>query len=72
MNAAIKKIKNKLQEPLDPRARRDMERTATDKLVARADVILSTLSSSSNSLMEKFFLQVGHGAHVNTFGDVSF
>merc|ERR550519_534371 len=27
---------------------------AKDKLVARADVILSTLSSSSNSLMEKF------------------
>jgi len=51
------KIKSSLNRPLDRRQAQDIEKNATHRLMMDVDVILSTLSSSTNLTMENFFVK---------------
>ena len=53
----IKKIKTEMNKPLGYAELRDLRRKAEDATMAGADIILSTLSSSLNREMEKYFVQ---------------
>ena len=53
----IKKIKTEMNKPLGYAELRDLRRKAEDAPMAGADIILSTLSSSLNREMEKYFVQ---------------
>merc|ERR1719153_917131 len=53
----VEKIQAELKKPLDGRSKKDLERIATDKVMASADIILATLSSSLSGQMEKYFVQ---------------
>jgi len=56
LNQQIKKIKKTMAEPLDFKVRRQIEANAKQQIMGGADVILTTLSSSTNGLMERYFL----------------
>ena len=53
----IKKIKAEMNKPLGANEQRNLKRKAEDATMAGADIILSTLSSSLNRKMEKYFVQ---------------
>jgi len=53
----VEKIQAELKKPLDGRSKKDLERIASDKAMASADIILATLSSSLSGQMEKYFVQ---------------
>jgi len=53
----IEKIKAELKKPLDSKAQRELRRSAEDRTMAGADVILATLSSSLSREMDKYFVQ---------------
>ena len=56
----IEKLKVEMRKPLSSKCRKDTERVAVEKTLAEADVILTTLSSSLTSPMERYLVQ-GHG-----------
>ena len=58
----IDKIKEDLKKPLGSKAQRELRKSAEDRTMAGADVILSTLSSSLIREMDKYLVQgVGTG-----------
>ena len=58
----INKIKDELKKPIDSKAQRDLRKSAEDRTMAGADVILSTLSSSLSREIDQYFVQgVGTG-----------
>jgi len=68
----IEKIKTELRKPLDTRSRKDLERLAAEKTMAEADIILSTLSSSTSAQMEKYFVHgVGTSKSVGNMRPIS-
>eukprot|EP00092_Neocalanus_flemingeri_P033322 GFUD01036237.1.p1 GENE.GFUD01036237.1~~GFUD01036237.1.p1 ORF type:complete len:1656 (+),score=684.01 GFUD01036237.1:182-4969(+) len=68
----IEKIKAELKKPLDSKAQRDLRRSAEDRTMAGADVILSTLSSSLSREMDKYLVQgVGTGRSAGAMRPVS-
>ena len=54
---AIRKLKDEINKPLQPKEIREMRREAEDKTIAGADIILSTMSSSVGREMERYFVQ---------------
>ena len=61
---AIRKLKDEINKPLQPKEIREMRREAEDKTIAGADIILSTMSSSVGREMERYFVQ---GTHIILF-----
>ena len=57
MQHNIKRIKAEMAKPLGSKEIRDMKRRAEDQVMAGADIILTTLSSSLNREMDKYFVQ---------------
>ena len=53
----VEKIQAELKKPLDSRSKKDLERIASDRVMASSDIILATLSSSLGGQMEKYFVQ---------------
>jgi len=56
VNIQINKIKKTLSEPLQPKVRREIETKARQSIMQSTDIVLTTLSSSSNELMERYFI----------------
>ena len=55
-NLQISKLKKTLAVPLASKVMREIETYAKQDILSEADVILTTLSSSANGLMERYFL----------------
>jgi len=68
----IEKINNELRKPLGGKVQKDIDRIAIEKSLAEADVILTTLSSSLTSYMEKYLVDgVGTSKSVGPLRPVS-
>ena len=52
----IDKIKEDLKKPLGSKAQRELRKSAEDRTMTGADVILSTLSSSLSREMDKYLV----------------
>ena len=54
--AQVDKLRAEMKKPLNHKSRKDVERIAVERTLAEADVILTTLSSSLTSHMEKYLV----------------
>ena len=57
----VRKIEAQLKQPLDHRAQRDMRRSAVERVMVGADVLLSTLSSCLGGEVERFLVHQSQG-----------
>jgi senataxin len=64
------KIRASRNKPLDKKMRLEIEKAATERLMKDVDIILSTLSSSVNNVMELYFLK-GQERRQSEFRDIS-